>query len=329
MQYPGDTAEPAAVALWMADTAEKEYGLPGILPVMCSATELTAAWVASGDVRTVEGYLEPQDHNSYGYFQQQAPWWGTPEQLIDADYALRAFCQAAVKFKGKFDPTNPAELGLWCQAVQISAYGDRYLTKGYPIAKELLDAPDPVVAWPELRVAFDSSGWAYDPDSKKLHRSDADLARDVNGWLYAPKIITPPAPIAWKWPEASLAPVAGNYEDRHPTRYTWRPDVEAWARHLVDNYSVWCNTYYDHPEGYWRTADSIDVWGEAGRDDPIDPDLGNTIFSLLFNDPGLPNIEWIIWQRTLYQASNGWYGEPFGTEPFSWHDDHIHITYSP
>lgn len=137
----------------------------------------------------------------------------------------------------------------------------------------------------------------------------------------------PPAVKSFKWPVANAAPVAGNYQQRHPTRYTWRSDVEGWARYLVQNYDVWCNTYWDHPENYWRDEDSFDVWGPGGRNDPLDWSVGDTVFNKLFNAKGAPYIEWIIWRRRIYGKWNGWKGQPFGTNAFEWHDDHIHCTY--
>jgi len=98
--YPGDLANPEDVARWMAEVARDEYGLPGILPVMTSCVELTAAWTAPGDVKSVPGYLGAVDYDSLGYFQQRSSQgWGYPAQLTDADYALRAFCREAAKLK--------------------------------------------------------------------------------------------------------------------------------------------------------------------------------------------------------------------------------------
>ena len=34
------------------------------------------------------------DHNSLGLFQQQPPWWGTPEQIMDPVYAINTFYDA-------------------------------------------------------------------------------------------------------------------------------------------------------------------------------------------------------------------------------------------
>lgn len=182
--------------------------------------------------------------------------------------------------------------------------------------------------YPARQLQTNTDGWVYDPLTSVWIKVDPNrqYATDADGWLYRVVDSEPEQPDVWEWPVADDQPLGiGSYQDRHPTRYTWRADVEQWARYLVDNYNVWCNTYYDHPEGYWRTEDSIDVWGPQGRNDPIDPAVGQQVFDLLFNDPGQPDIDWIIWQRWIWTRAGGW--APFGSEPFTWHDDHIHITY--
>jgi hypothetical protein len=154
----------------------------------------------------------------------------------------------------------------------------------------------------------------------------------------------------WSWPEASDDPIHDSwiYQLRHPTRYEWRPDVEEWARWLVDNFNVWCNTYYEHPgsgvigvagRGFevasvdedgteWYIMNtSFDVWGPLGRNDPIGSTVGGQIFGILMNYPYPPDIRWIIWEGWQYGAWNDWEGEPFGWDDFTWHYDHIHVTY--
>lgn len=334
MIYPGDTATPKEVASFFASVAE-EYELPRILPVMTSCVELTAAWTGPGDVKDITGYLTPVDHWSVGYFQQQYDGnpdgiffgWGKYDQLINADYAVRRFCQEAVKFKDwewHENTTDPDALGRWCQAVQRSAFPDAYRDKGYPMALALLE--DEVKEYPERTISFNDNGWAYDLATKEWIKVKPDpniesIEYDSNGWLYANKKETS------FWPEASDAPIPSswNYELRHPTRYTWRADIEEWARYLVENYDVWCNTYYDHPEGYWRTYDSIDVWGKGGRNYAIDPEIGDEVFKLLFYYEGKPDIDWIIWQGWIWTRTGGW--AKFGYDDFTWHYDHIHVTY--
>jgi hypothetical protein len=147
-----------------------------------------------------------------------------------------------------------------------------------------------------------------------------------------------PKPDTFQWPVANDAPDPNSdwYVERCPTRYTWaqggRTDIEAWAIWLIKNFDVWVNTYHHHPESVWwdkgvsREYDSFDVWGKKGRGDPLPAHIGKQIFPIIFNDPNPPNIEWIIYNATMYGWWN-WGGEGFGEDPFSWHYDHIHVTY--
>ncbi len=154
-EYPGDLADPDVVARWMARVAYEEYLIAAILPVQTSYVELTRAWTGPGDVRTVPGYLGAVDYDSLGYFQQRPSMgWGTPEQLTDANYALRQFCQVAYGVSGgewHKDQTDPRILGEWCQAVQRSGVPDAYREKGYPAATKLIagwDKETPVTPAP-------------------------------------------------------------------------------------------------------------------------------------------------------------------------------------
>src|SRR5215216_5779997 len=103
----------------------------------------------------------------------------------------------------------------------------------------------------------------------------------------------------WEWPYAWDDVVFdGTYVGAHPTRYNWRPDVEQVARYLVDNYDVWCNTYYEHPPGYgndvastdddgsvWYVSNvSLDIWNSQGRGFDVDPAVGQAAFDAIFNN---------------------------------------------
>lgn len=142
MNYPGNCATPKETARWMSSVAESEFGLPGILPVMTSCVELTAAWTSEGCVDDIPGYNYAVDHASLGWFQQQPPWWGTPEQILDPEASLRSFCREASKYKDWGWNTKSADaLGQWCAIVQNPREDLRgmYATKGHPIAKQLLE----------------------------------------------------------------------------------------------------------------------------------------------------------------------------------------------
>jgi hypothetical protein len=87
------------------------------------------------------------------------------------------------------------------------------------------------------------------------------------------------------------------------------------------------NTYLDHPEGLHRTLTSFDVWGPRGRGGPMGFAKGERVRKLVINDPGLPIIEWVIWQRKIRRLFQIYEPPPFGDNEFEFHDDHLHFTF--
>ena len=66
---------------------------------------------------------DANDHDSLGLFQQRpSSGWGTPDQLTDPTYASTAFYKALVQVPG----WDHMALTDAAQAVQVSAFGDRY-----------------------------------------------------------------------------------------------------------------------------------------------------------------------------------------------------------
>jgi predicted ester cyclase len=125
------------------------------------------------------------------------------------------------------------------------------------------------------------------------------------------------------------------YMERHPTRYQWRDDIEELIRRTYREFggpkNIHINTYLCHPESrdpYFACRDTVsfDIWGPAGRNDPIVPSRGNDIFWRLFNDLEKPDILWCIWNKQWWWRKNDFF-EPYGDDDFTWHKDHIHVTY--
>jgi predicted chitinase len=253
---------------------------------------------------------------SAGWYWRSGSSWGDLNKYADAE----DFASTVLGVRGGPDSSR------W-----------KYWYTALEVLPEDLTIDEVEEEWPQIKLSTTTNNWIIDPQSKKFARLlgvDSNYTVKVNeeNWLYVVEeepIVEPEPEPVFSWPYAWDAPIASSwdYVKRHPTRYNFRTDVEEWARYLVQNYDVWCNTYYDHPEGYWRTPDSLDVWGPDGRGWPIDPDLGDRIFNLLFYYEDEPTIDWIIWRATIYSAANNWYGVPFGTDDFSWHYDHIHCTY--
>jgi hypothetical protein len=122
------------------------------------------------------------------------------------------------------------------------------------------------------------------------------------------------------------------YQERHPTRYEWHPEVRTVIRRVYRKFggpsAIHINTYVCHPEDWcWDTV-SFDVWGPLGRNDPIGFDLGQRVFDFVYDMPGDPYIEWCIWRRTIRSRINRYMPYPFGQNEFEYHDDHPHFSFN-
>jgi hypothetical protein len=131
----------------------------------------------------------------------------------------------------------------------------------------------------------------------------------------------------------------GSYIDIHPTRYTWREDVERVIRRVYRQFgsdNIKINTYVEHPgdEGgvFARDTAAFDVWGPGGTEAAdstffLDSVIGGQIFRFLFDDPNPPDIDWIIYQGEIFTRATFEF-RPFGFDDFTFHNDHIHVTYT-
>jgi hypothetical protein len=98
--------------------AGKAMGLPPRAWVIALATSMQETKLHNyGDLGN------SNDHDSLGLFQQRpSSGWGSPKQLTDPTYAAKAFYKSLTAVDGwsKMPLTDAA------QAVQVSAFGDRY-----------------------------------------------------------------------------------------------------------------------------------------------------------------------------------------------------------
>ena len=98
--------------------ATKELNLPPRAAVIALATSLQETKLVNyGDLGDLN------DHDSLGLFQQRpSTGWGAPDQLVNPDYATKAFLGGLKNVNGwQSMPLTDA-----AQAVQVSAFGDRY-----------------------------------------------------------------------------------------------------------------------------------------------------------------------------------------------------------
>ncbi|MET9251062.1 VCBS repeat-containing protein [Nonomuraea sp. NPDC003709] len=86
---------------------------------------------------SIQNVAETVDHDSLGLFQQRASW-GSDEQRLDPIWATDAFLNKMIRVY----PNNAwktAPIGEVCQAVQVSAYPDRYQPEAGD-AQKIVDA---------------------------------------------------------------------------------------------------------------------------------------------------------------------------------------------
>ncbi|WP_203994939.1 hypothetical protein, partial [Sphaerisporangium rufum] len=134
----GTTSTDAALATQLnASLGAKMRGYMSAYRVSCArmvvkavqdrGLDLRAAVIAVTTViveTSLQNISEEVDHDSLGLFQQRASW-GTAAQRLDPIWATNAFLS---KMLSKY-PSNSwktAPIGEVCQAVQVSAYPDRY-----------------------------------------------------------------------------------------------------------------------------------------------------------------------------------------------------------
>ncbi|MFI6088120.1 peptidoglycan-binding domain-containing protein [Streptomyces sp. NPDC051218] len=94
-------------------------------------------------------YLTPVDHDSLGIFQQRpSAGWGTPEQITDVATSSKSFYGVAPFGNNpgliQIDGWQTMPPGDVCQAVQVSAYPDRY-AQWEQFARDLLAQEGPTV----------------------------------------------------------------------------------------------------------------------------------------------------------------------------------------
>ncbi|MGY0007903.1 peptidase M23 [Micromonospora sp. I033] len=124
--------------------AGREMGVPRrglVIAVATAMQESTLLNYASGVLPESQNYPHQAigwDHDSVGLFQQRpSSGWGTVEELMDPEYATKAFLSALEQIPGWQD----LPLTVAAQAVQVSAFPDAYAQhewRANAVVKEIL-----------------------------------------------------------------------------------------------------------------------------------------------------------------------------------------------
>jgi hypothetical protein len=132
--------EKIQIAQWMGAIAE-ENGYPPELPVMCALVESSLNNVNYGD-RDSEGFFQIRV-GIHGLVAVSSPeaqmdWW-----LREADRYTKLMINSGIsarkvpKLNPRAEPPSARVYGIWCQAIEGSAFPDKYQEQ-YEKAKELL-----------------------------------------------------------------------------------------------------------------------------------------------------------------------------------------------
>lgn len=140
--FPGYSASAEDIARWTGDVMEF-FGLPRQLFVQCSLPELTTIWIGrpTASIWDLPGFSTAVDNDSYGPVQQRISYYPFPWNF---ETAVWSFAQQALANAPSFDTGTAEGYGEWIQAVQGSAYPDRY-AQWYDTAVGLVGAaPVPI-----------------------------------------------------------------------------------------------------------------------------------------------------------------------------------------
>ncbi|MDX3568797.1 hypothetical protein [Streptomyces sp. ID05-47C] len=203
-----------------------------------------------------------EDHDSVGLFQQRASW-GSFENRMDPTWATNAFVNGMLNVSN----WQSRPIGEVCQAVQNSAYPDRYQVQaadGARIAGALFEPhPGP-----------DNVG-VYRPSTHEFHlRNDDGSLRKVG------------------WGTVGDLPVSANWDGAGPDNVgIYRPSTHEFHLRKDDGslIKVGWGTVGDQPiSGNWDggSADNVGIWRPSTHQFHLRKDDGSLLAQITWGDDG-------------------------------------------
>ncbi len=289
-------------------------------------------------VGDVSGKLIMVDYEAYPHFPSLSPTMATLRAFV-TELRSRIGDHPILVYAGQGYWTSPPPNGS-IQDLGVTTWDAYYPLHPQPGLGSVLYQQGKRFGWGERWGNQEPKFWQFSSHGRVAGMEiDVDAFSGTREELYAlaradlpdvvPQVEVPAAKplVPPGFVPLRVQPNSPIYQDRHPTRYQWREDVADQIRRIYAKFpNVQINTYVDHPEGFRRDEDSFDIWGPGGRNDPIGFDLGQRVFDFVFTDPNPPLIDWCIWRRAIWSIRTKHF-EPFGNDPFTFHDDHCHFTF--
>jgi hypothetical protein len=299
----------------LIDQVAVQRGLPGQATLIALMTALTESELQN---------LSYGDADSVGLFQQRpGAGWGSVGQIMDPRYAADAF------FGGSAPPSPPGLVDIdgWpslpygdaAQAVQVSAFPDRYATREQEARDIAAEAGIDLTRTGNPYAG--RAGAAPAGDVEGLEQSD-----DCGGGLIAGR------PVNGVWPEqsATIADPTGTGGMVTPRTAAWVAD----ARKNLGTLSMSCwdahlwNPTSDHPRG---KACDVMVGADARRSSSVHA-RGDQIANWAVKTAGQTGVHYVIWYGKIWSARRGtWIPYNGGgvynpTDATGGHYDHVHVS---
>lgn len=256
------------------------------------------------------------DHGSVNFFQQQYPWWGTLDELMNPQRAAMKFFDALKKVPG----WEAMPVTVAAQTVQGSQFPDAY-ADDEPMARQL---------YAELRGAGRS---APPLPAAPGGAAAAGGAEKVDGYeLTAAQVLCGSG-------SAMNCPPTNN-----PAEEGLTPDAQRVMRCIADTFGdrPWANigerpsgVDRDHQEG--RAVDAMMTEGEDDYRTPAGRQKGDRIADWVVQNADALGVKYVIWYERIWTRSGDGVGSPGSWAPYDYplggnstdtvaHRDHVHVS---
>lgn len=302
----------------LIDQIAQARGLPGKATLIAIMTALVES-----DLQN----LTYGDRDSLGLFQQRyKAGWGTPEEIKDPDYAIKAF------FGGddKPDPPGLVDINGWpsmrlgdaAQKVQVSAFPDRYALRERE-AREIAA---------QAGIDLTRPGNPYAGRSGAPAAGSGDGVLDSDDDCGGGEGITSGGPVNGVWPTERQS-----VTDPTGTGGLVTPRTAAWvaeARKNLGHLSISCwdahlwNPASDHPRG---KACDVMVGADSRGSQPARA-RGDQIANWAVSTAGKTGVRYVIWYGKIWSSRRGTWipynggGVYVPTDATGGHYDHVHVS---